>query len=58
MKYFFNRDLFTITKIESKYCRSVSTGAIAANVFQINLGGLSKLPVSIHIKGYLKINVY
>jgi hypothetical protein len=31
---------------------------VTANVLQIDVGGLSKLPVSIPTKGYLKIHVY
>jgi hypothetical protein len=35
-----------------------SSTTLAGNVLQIDVGGLSKLPVSITTKGYLKIQMF
>ena len=40
------------------FCLTELSRPIEPNVLQIDVGGLSKLPVSIPTKGYLKINVY
>ena len=40
------------------YCHYSFCLCIAANVLQIDVGGLSELPVSTRTNVYLKINVY